>query len=188
MANPVPVQNAKTEDKRIERLYDYTKFHIGIYLSAAGALASLISVLSTKDTQLPVVLRHVRFPWLLGLSFLAMMLAGVAGAIVATSAIQCAAYDDFVEMPQGAFGCTPFTGKTWTSIEHGAFWFSLVSLAVAVFSSRQVLEWLGTPVWVTAVVVLGAVLLLLSAIARHFYLKNSAVQVPSEAKQPARGQ
>jgi len=30
------------EDKRLERLYDYTKFHIGIYLSAAAGVAALL--------------------------------------------------------------------------------------------------------------------------------------------------
>jgi hypothetical protein len=37
------------EDKQLERLYDYTKFHIGIYLSSGGGLAALISAAAQHD-------------------------------------------------------------------------------------------------------------------------------------------
>ena len=32
------------EDKRLDRLFEYTKFHIGIYLSAASGLVALIGL------------------------------------------------------------------------------------------------------------------------------------------------
>ncbi len=138
-------------------MYDYTKFHIGIYLSAAGGLAALISIAAQNQSQLANILSLICFHWLLGVAFLVMVLAGIAAAIVATSAIASTSYQDFSERPQGAFGCTPFTGKTWTTIAHGSFWGSLAALAFAVFTAPTVREWLRVPVWLGWSLVLAVV-------------------------------
>jgi hypothetical protein len=129
------------EDKQLERLYDYTKFHIGIYLSAAGGLTALIAALAKEGTA-NAVTRLIGAPWALGFSFIFIALAGVSGAIVATSAIQSTSYQSFLSDHQGAYGVKPFTGQTWVTVEHGLFWLSLVFLSIGIFSSRVVLHWL----------------------------------------------
>lgn len=53
----------------------------------------------------------VRWHWTLGVSFLLVFVAGVAGAIVATSAIESRSYEDFADSHQGAYGVKPLKGK-----------------------------------------------------------------------------
>lgn len=127
------------DDKRLERLYDYTKFHIGIYLSVAAGLAALISL--AADHKLAPILGVIRFPSLFGLAFLAMVVAGVAGAFVATTAIRVPTYDDFKKQTRGTRRLE-FKAETWVTIEHYSFWLSLFLIALGVFSSQNVLAWI----------------------------------------------
>ena len=133
------------DDKRLERLYDYTKFHIGIYLSAAGGLAALMSTAAAGASQRGYISSLVGAPWALGISFLLLFLAGVSGAIVATSAIKSTSYDEFVTSYQGAYGVEPFRGQHWVTFEHACFWLSLAFLAGGIFSSDRIACWLGIP-------------------------------------------
>jgi hypothetical protein len=75
------------DDKQLRRLYDYTKFHIGIYLGAASGLVALISTASRDGTSGSYIASLVGCPKSLAVSFVLMFLAGVAGAVVATSTI-----------------------------------------------------------------------------------------------------
>lgn len=185
MGAPSLHSDNKSEDKRLDRLYDYTKFHIGIYLSAASGLAALISAASATESRLGGFLSSIYFRPMLGLSFLAMVIAGIAGAVVATSAIQYADYCAFLRGPQGAFGCEPFSGKTWIRIEHGAFWFSLVALAIAVFSADGVLAWLRIPPWLALVIVAAIVVFMVLIVVGHVRWKN---HVPTAGHESAPSQ
>jgi len=137
------VQMPTMEDKRLDRLYDYTKFHIGIYLSAAGGIAAWISNTAESKFKDPDFISKFFFHWTLVVSFLFMVLAGIAGAVIATSAIKSESYQDFIQTRQGAYGFEPFLGKTWTTLEHAFFWLSLFLMIVSVFSANAVLAWLG---------------------------------------------
>ena len=68
-------------DKRLARLYDYTKFHIGIYLSAA---AGLVTLLASKDAGW-VIATLIGNQYLLYAAFVSLILAGMCGGMVATS-------------------------------------------------------------------------------------------------------
>lgn len=129
------------EDKQLERLYDYTKFHVGIYLSAAGGLAALITAAAGgKEGAFLVCI--IGLPWALAIAFLFMVVAGAAGGIIATSTIESKTYLEFINSRQGAYGIKPFEGKTWVAIEHASFWLSLIFLGLGIFSSDVVLNWL----------------------------------------------
>ncbi|MCQ8129706.1 hypothetical protein [Methylomonas rivi] len=128
------------EDKQLERLYDYTKFHIGIYLSAGGGLAALIST-AAEGNKAEFIKSLIGMPQALVLSFVFMVLAATAGAIVATSTIESSTFQSFMESKQGAYGFKVFYGKTWVSIEHACFWISLLWLAIAIFSAEAVKAW-----------------------------------------------
>ena len=130
------------EDKQLERLYDYTKFHIGIYLSAAGGLAALISAAAEGATKQSYFASLVGCPWALAASFGFMVLAGIAGAVVATSTIESMSYQAFLTSNHGAYGINPFSGKAWVTIEHASFWFSLLWLAIGIFSAPAIANWL----------------------------------------------
>jgi hypothetical protein len=147
--NPQPrtdMPAAPTDDKRLERLYDYTKFHIGIYLSAAAALASLLSAAAPKDASTPSLpaffLDLVGSPQLLFASLLLMILAGAAGGIVATSITESRTFDDFWTKKQGPFGIYFLTGRKWVSAEHGCFWLSLLCILLCVLTKAKTLHWM----------------------------------------------
>lgn len=131
------------DDRRLERLYDYTKFHIGIYLSAAAGLAALISAAAdiTGGRQ-HYIAALFGAHWAVAASFVLMVFAGISGAIVATSAIESDTYQTFTLSDQGAYGFKPFSGKTWVTIEHACFWLSLALLGIGVFSSKAVIDWI----------------------------------------------
>jgi hypothetical protein len=130
------------EDKQLERLYDYTKFHIGIYLSAAGGLAALISAAAAGSAERSYFASLVGSPLALAASFGFMVAAGIAGAVVATSTIESASYKAFLIARHGAYGLNPFSGKAWVTIEHASFWLSLLCLAIGIFSAPAVAKWL----------------------------------------------
>src|SRR5262245_55574993 len=89
-----------SDDKRLEGLYDYTKFHIGIYLSAAAGLTTLIATAS-KQSEGAFIRSLMGWHWALTFSLALMILAGVAGAIVATGAIESVTYAQFLTRWQG---------------------------------------------------------------------------------------
>jgi hypothetical protein len=130
------------EDKQLERLYDYTKFHIGIYLSAAGGLAAFVGAAAEGKEKPTYLATLIGSPSALVLSFALMVLAGIAGAVVATSTIESTSYKDFLKNKHGAYGVEPFCGKTWVTLEHAFFWLSLFALGFGIFSAPAVAKWL----------------------------------------------
>jgi hypothetical protein len=131
------------EDRQLERLYDYTKFHIGIYLSAAGALAALISAAAEGIDKNAYFAKLVGSPSALIASFALMVLAGIAGAVVATSSIESTTYQGFLSEKQGAYGINLISGKVWVRLEHAFFWLSLVFLGICLFSAPAVAKCFG---------------------------------------------
>jgi len=131
--------SASTEDKRLERLYDYTKFHIGIYLSSAAGLAAL---LGSKDAGW-IISTLIGNQYLLYIAFFLMVLAGMCGGIVATSITECQSFNEFWSEKKHA----PSTlkvwkakGQNWVAREHGFFWASLIVLAASIL-----IRWPGPP-------------------------------------------
>lgn len=118
------------EDNRLERLYDYTKFHIGIYLSSAGGVAAL---LGSKDAGWAVS-ELVGNQYFLYAALAFMVLAGMCGGIVATSTTESLSFEEFWNGLHGP-ATLPFwkaSGRSWVAGEHGFFWLSLLLLAAAV--------------------------------------------------------
>jgi hypothetical protein len=118
------------KDDRLERLYDYTKFHIGIYRSAAGGVATL---LASKDADW-IISRLVGNQVLLYVAFVFLVTAGMCGGIVATSVTESLTFNDFwtKDHHPGRLSSLRATGKTWVHREHRFFWLSLLFLAGAI--------------------------------------------------------
>ncbi len=119
--------------KGIELLYDYTKFHIGVYLTLASSFIAVSGIKLNDKFALPV------HPWLLLFAALCFMIAGWAGGVIVSSITQC--YDvgvkgsclttqSFLDQPIGPYNWTPLTARKWTWIEHTSFWVGL-GLALA---------------------------------------------------------
>lgn len=119
------------EDKRLERLYDYTKWHIGIYLAIGGGLVASIGYLDIGPWY-----HLLKAPFLV-VAFLAMVGAGIAGGIVGSSLASTATWEDFWEKEQGGWAFPlVMKGKTWTHVEHSCFWLSLILATVGVVSGE----------------------------------------------------
>lgn len=118
----------QSDDPRLERLYDYTKFHIGIYIVAAS---TMITVAGTKDTSsfLSALIKH---PSMLLAAIAAMALAGAAGGIIISTCAIAATLDEVWERRIGPWGLRLMRGSSWAMLEHLAFWASVVLFAAAV--------------------------------------------------------
>jgi len=118
-------------DKRLARLYDYTKFHIGIYLSFAGGIAALLGT-ENAGWFLSQLVQPNKLTLYLALGL--MILAGMCGGVVASSSIECATFTEHWEKPQGPRSL-PFLslkGMYWAALEHAFFWLSLLVLTYTV--------------------------------------------------------
>ena len=85
------------KQKSLELLFDYTKFHIGLYLTLTAAY---VAVATAKIDDKPVLALHESFLWL---AVIAFMLAGLAGGVIASSITQTAARssEEFLSFPIG---------------------------------------------------------------------------------------
>jgi hypothetical protein len=126
----------------LELLYDYTKFHIGLYLSITSAFVAVASVKRGETFAFDLGRGYV---WL---AVVAFMVAGFAGGVIASSITQCLGLEqstilqrcssaqDFLAMRLGPMEVAWFYGRTWTQIEHVAFWIGLVLAAVSFLTGQ----------------------------------------------------
>jgi hypothetical protein len=84
---------------------------------------------------------YVGSPAFLFAGVLLMFIAGVCGAIVASSCTECPSYEQLWEGEHGPFGTRLLKGRTWARLEHAFFWLSVVCMAWAVLSAQNVRTW-----------------------------------------------
>ena len=118
------------EDKRLDRLFEYTKWHIGIYLSIGGGTVTLLA----SDKHDWVLSFLVGSKFLLGASLFLMVVAGFAGGVIASSITTCKTFEEFWDRKQGPVEWKPLLGRHWPKIEHLAFWASLARLGAGTLS------------------------------------------------------
>lgn len=116
------------EFEQVKLLFEYTKFHLGAYMTAAAALVALINTDFGKRICLPEPL-----VWA---AVLFIAIAGVAGGIVASSLPHSSTLEKFWARKVGPFRLELFTGETWTYVEHSAFWLAIVCV-LAAFALRN---------------------------------------------------
>lgn len=133
----------QSEDRRLDRLLDYTKFHIGIYLSIGGGLVALLG-----SNNITYVQNLIGCPKALVGGLFFMAIAGLAGGIIASSCASCCTFKDFWENPQAPYMLNwliKVKGQTWTFIEHWSFWIGLGLITYAVLSAGSVYAWVMLP-------------------------------------------
>lgn len=131
-----------TDDDRLGRLLDYTKFHIGIYLTIFSGMAGAVAAAAADGEKLKLLSSLFAQRWALIPAALFMAVAGFAGGIIASSCTQEKSFDELWNSPQGPGSLKWWPGRAWALLEHSAFWISLVCLAVALLASSAVLKWL----------------------------------------------
>jgi hypothetical protein len=107
------------ELERIKLLFDYTKFHIGLYTTLAGVLVATLG--SKFAVDWPVC------RWAVALGIVLIALAGMAGGVVAATLPYVAGGEkSFWTVETGPVTAKWFEVKTWTHIEHVLFWLAVV--------------------------------------------------------------
>ena len=129
-----PIPQAPSKQKSLELLFDYTKFHIGVYLTLTG---SYLTAATAKFAGARIL--NVK-PWLAWPAIFAFMIAGLAGGIIASSITQTTAGDsrEFLDEAIGPWNWKRLRlrARAWTYLEHTAFWVGLLC-AVISFSGGE---------------------------------------------------
>jgi len=122
---------AALKQKSIELLYDYTKFHIGVYLTVAGAYLTAAFATVNNSPVLPLNL------YFLGPAVFFTMVAGFAGGVIVSSLTQWqgGGSKEFLCSDIGPWDFKRLRGKAiyWTYVEHTAFWSGLSAAAISFF-------------------------------------------------------
>lgn len=86
-----------------------------------GLVAGLTWMAGDED-----VVRHIiKDGYLLGLSTLAMAIAGISGGVIGSTLTQIKTFDEFWTEKQGPWDMKILSGKGWVWLEHTFFWISL---------------------------------------------------------------
>jgi len=107
---------------QIRLLFEYTKFHIGLY---ATLIAALIGLMKLGGGQIAGLVPYLK----LTLAF--FVVAGAAGGVIASSIsvdYQALVHDNRI----GFFGVNPFRYRVWAGIEHIAFWVGILISVIAI--------------------------------------------------------
>jgi hypothetical protein len=109
------------EFEQLKLLFDYTKFHIGLYASIATIFGTLIAADKT----------HLEFKFNSGCLFASIVfvcVAGLAGGMIASSIPGYSNYSKFMEEPLAPYDIqkVAFKARYWTYIEHTSFWIAVV--------------------------------------------------------------
>jgi hypothetical protein len=105
--------------EQLKVLMDYTKFHIGVYVSLVSAAVALTRVQSSSSAFLSLKIAMVCF-----------VIAGIAGGVIAGNIPLYHEWQDFYEARIGPWGTRLFRFRHWAHIEHTAFWIGVVSVVV----------------------------------------------------------
>ena len=119
--------------KKLELLYDYTKFHIGLYLILASAYITLATSKIGRKDVLPLLQ-----PALVWIAVALFMVAGVAGGVVASGVSQSRSNgaEDFLREKIGPWGTAVFPARIWVYVEHTAFWLGLIFAVLSFVFSK----------------------------------------------------
>ncbi|WP_315737970.1 hypothetical protein [Bradyrhizobium sp. SZCCHNR1093] len=111
------MEEADREFEQLKLLFDYTKFHIGLYATVATIFGGLYSA----SDKVPLKFN----PFWLVLSIICIFMAGIAGGTIASSIPGYTSYAKFWSSKIGPFRSKLITAENWTYIEHSAFWLAV---------------------------------------------------------------
>lgn len=111
-----------TEDQRLSRLFTYTVFHLGMYIPLGAALLTLVG-----SPELMEALEIDRNSPAIYIIIGGVLVAGVAGAVIATACITAQTFKEVWDSKIGAYGMKPLAGRWWAKLEHAAFWSAVIA-------------------------------------------------------------
>jgi hypothetical protein len=121
---------ATARQKSLELLFDYTKFHIGLYSSLASLYISATGIKFAAGN----ILKTNRVFFLIAV--VCFLVAGVAAGIIASSITQTSARStaEFLNERIGPWEVRRLRrpARQWTWVEHTAFWIGCVCAALSI--------------------------------------------------------
>jgi hypothetical protein len=105
------------EQSQLQNLMSYTIFHIGAYISLAGAIIA---------AQFVGGLNFCIFR----LTFICFLSAGVCGGIIASNIPEYSSFKQFKDDKIGFWGFKIFKYNTWATLEHVLFWGGVLNVAL----------------------------------------------------------
>ena len=125
--------DAEVQLERLKLLFDYTKFHIGLYTTVTAAYLAVM----TSDYGKRLFL--VPNPWLVWPAVAGFLIAGLAGGIIASSCPHYSRFDTLMTTRIAPYTeGKGFRGETWTYIEHTAFWIGIILAILSVAFAQSV--------------------------------------------------
>lgn len=118
--------------EKIKIVYDYAKFHIGLY---TGVVAASIGIGKLGGDEFMANIPALKVPAAIGIA--CVVVAGICGAMVAVHVPQYLdlKYDQFMKQRLKAAFVIQMPVKDWLSLEHKSFWGGLfIILGVGAFA------------------------------------------------------
>jgi hypothetical protein len=109
--------------EQVKLLFDYTKFHIGLYSTLATVVISIL--VSQRTAKWPI------WPESLTLAVLCLVSAGLAGGVIASSLPHLFGCYDVKNVLIGPIMCEHWPLVFWTYVEHCAFWAAVFFVILA---------------------------------------------------------
>lgn len=120
-------------DDQLKHLFEYTKFHLGVYTTLIGAIIGIFANDQWREA-------YSEYVFFILVSVVLFLFAAVFGGLVASSIPYSTTFTSFMERDLGPWSSQKFTisAKTCTHLEHACFWlgsfvavFGLVLVAVS---------------------------------------------------------
>lgn len=121
---------AISKQKSLELLFEYTRWHIGVYLTLTAAYLTAAFAHAGETRLLPV---NSYFLWI---AVVFTMVAGLAGGVIASSLTQWdkgGSSNDFLRSKIGPWsgGLFYYRARSWTHVEHTSFWIGLIAAVLS---------------------------------------------------------
>jgi hypothetical protein len=119
--------------KKLELLYDYTKFHIGLYVVLTSVYITLVTAKIGRKDALPILQ-----PALAWIAVVLFIVAGIAGGVIASGITQSKSGGaaEFLKEDIGPWNTTLFPARVWVYIEHTAFCLGLIFAVLSFVFSK----------------------------------------------------
>ena len=102
-------------DDQLKQLFDYTKFHIGMYTTLIAGIVGVFTNVYGKAQYTPMI-GYIQW------SVVAFVVAGMAGGLVASSIPHFSKFEDFKKASLGPWSTKIFPSMLCIHVEHSAFW------------------------------------------------------------------
>lgn len=113
-------------DDQLKQLYDYTKFHIGLYTTLITAIVGVFGNSGLK-LQYSYMVPYMKVTVIL------FMAAGAFGGLIASSIPFFTKFEDFRNARLGLWSCQWIPSIRCTHLEHGAFWLGCLIAVLGLF-------------------------------------------------------